>query len=162
MAEMEASPYEAELKALMWLAYIVDAAAEGVLGKGAPAMMYQSGRDAGLSRGVPAVRTDDVELALRTAIAQGEEIWRFEHWNDPGGSGYWMESGGRRSAWFIFTRCPLMGLARAAGTAQGGILCHALHGYIAGCMERSLQTRVDMKINHCGPGACKILLEMRA
>lgn len=162
MAEMEASHYEAELKTLMRLAYIVDAAAEGVLGKGAPAMMYQSGRDAGLTQGAPVLHTDDVEQALRIALVEGEDVWHFEHWKDPGQESYWTDSHDRRSTWFLFTRCPLLGLSRTVGTTPGGILCQALHGYMAGCMERSLSARVDMKINHCGPNACKVLLEMRS
>lgn len=161
MAQMEASRYEAELKTLMRLAFILDAAAEGVLGKGAPAIMYQSGRDAGCSQGQALDRTEDFDEALRTALQEGEEVWQFERWTDPGQEEYWMESDGRRSTWIVFQRCPLMSLGRTVGSNPGGLLCQAVHGYMAGSMESSLGTRVDMKIAHCGPRACKILVEMR-
>ena len=90
MAQMEASRYEAELKTLMRLAFILDAAAEGVLGKGAPAMMYQSGRDAGCSQGQALARTDDFDEALRTALSECDDAWRFERWIDPGQEDNWM------------------------------------------------------------------------
>ena len=161
MAQMEASRYEAELKTLMRLAFILDAAAEGVLGKGAPAMMYQSGRDAGCSQGQALARTDDFEEALHMALADGEDVWRFDRWMDPGQQDNWMESNGRSSTWIVFRRCPLMNLGKTVGSNPGGLLCQAVHGFMAGSMESSLGTRVDMKIAHCGPRACKILVETR-
>ncbi len=155
------APLEAELRTLMRLAYIIDASAEGVLGKGAPAMMYQAGRDAGRAEGCAAERTDDLDDALRGALVEGESVWRFEHWRDPGQEDDWVESNGRRAAWLVFRRCPLMDLTHSVGSAPGGLLCQAIHGYMSGCMEQSLGRRVDMKIVHCGPRACKVLLEMR-
>ena len=158
---MESSRYEAQLKTLMRLAFILDAAAEGVLGKGAPAMMYQSGRDAGCSRGNAVARTDDFEEALSAALADGDDVWRFERWKEPGQEEYWVTGDGRRSTWVVFRRCPLASLGRTVGTNPGGLLCQALHGYVAGSMECALGGRVDMKIAHCGPRACKVLVEMR-
>jgi predicted hydrocarbon binding protein len=159
--DMESPRYEAELRTLMRIAYILDAAADGVLGKGAPAMMYQSGRDAGYDQGGITERTDDPEEALRLSLIEGDEVWGFERWKDPGQESHWMESDGRRATWILFDRCPLMGLSRSVGTSPGGLLCQALHGYMAGSMERILGRRVDMKIAHCGPRACKVMLEMR-
>ncbi|MHB8895821.1 MAG: hypothetical protein ACYC99_11690 [Candidatus Geothermincolia bacterium] len=161
MAGSDAAKYEAEIKTLMRIAYILDASAEGVLGKGAPAMMYQAGRDAGFAEGCRTGRTDDLEQALRSALVEGEDIWQFERWRDPGQESYWIESDDRRSSWLVFRRCPLMNLTRSVGSTPGGLLCQATHGYMSGCMEQSLGTRVDMKIVHCGPRACKVLMEMR-
>ena len=160
MAE-DSARYEAELKMLMRLAYILDVSAEGVLGKGAPAMMYQAGRDAGVRQGPASLSTDDFEQALHAVLEEGEDVWSFERWSDPGQEGEWIESNGRRSTWLVFRRCPLMSLTHTVGSRPGGLLCQASHGYMAGCMERSLGSRVDMRINHCGPRACKVLLEMR-
>jgi predicted hydrocarbon binding protein len=159
--QMESSRSEAELKTLMRLAFIFDAAAESVLGKGAAAMMYQSGRDAGCIQGCRLERAQDIEDALRSVLTEGDEVWQYERWKDPGQEGFWTEARGRRSGWLVFRRCPLMSLTRKVGSNPGGLLCQALHGYMAGCMEKALGQRVDMKINHCGPRACKILLEMR-
>lgn len=94
-------------------------------------------------------------------LTEGDEVWQFERWKDPGQESFWTEADGRRSAWLVFRRCPLMTLTRTVGSNPGGLLCQALHGYIAGCMEKTLGRRVDMKINHCGPRACKVLMEMR-
>lgn len=72
-----------------------------------------------------------------------------------------MEDADRRSTWMVFMRCPLMTLAGRAGSTPGGILCQVVHGYIAGSMEGLLGQRVDMRVGHCGPRACKVLLELR-
>ena len=162
MAESDTAGNEAEVKTLMRLAYILDASAEGVLGKGAPAMMYQAGRDAGCAEGCRSGGTDDLEQALRSVLTEGEDIWLFERWRDPGQEGDWIETDSRRSTWLVFRRCPLMNLTRSVGSTPGGLLCQATHGYMSGCMEQSLGSRVDMKIVHCGPRACKVLLEMRS
>jgi predicted hydrocarbon binding protein len=161
VAQRDAAETEAELRTLMRLAYILDASAEGVLGKGAPAMMYQAGRDAGCAEGCRRGRTDDLEHALRQALSEGEDVWQFERWRDPGQDDDWVESNGRRSTWLVFRRCPLMSLTHTVGSSPGGLLCQATHGYLSGCMEMSLGHRVDMKIDHCGPQACKVIMEMR-
>lgn len=163
MAEPVASRGDAQLKTLMRLSFILDAAGEQVLGKGAPAMMYHAGRDTGRDRrlGTGIVGEDDIEEALALILTEGEEVWRFERWQDPGEEGLWMENGDRRTTWLLFRRCPLMTLAKKAGSKPGGILCQAMHGYVSGSMEDILARRVDIRIGHCGPRACKLLLELR-
>ncbi len=162
MAEPGAARGDAQLKTLMKLSFVLDAAGEGILGKGAPAMMYQAGRDAASAQRDTSARSEDVDEALALVLAEGDEVWLFERWQEPGTEGPWMESGGRQSTWFLFRRCPLIALAKKAGTNQGGILCQALHGYIAGSMENVMGRRVDIKVGHCGPRACKLLLELRS
>ena len=163
MTEPYDSPGDAQLKALMKLSFILDTATEQMLGKGAPAMMYQAGRDAGRDRcaGDGTVGEDDIEGAFALILTEGEEAWLYERWQDPGNDGPWMENGDRRATWLLFRRCPLMTLAGKAGTRPGGILCHAMHGYISGSMVGMLARRVDIRIGHCGPRACKLLLELR-
>lgn len=155
------SSSEAQLKTLMKLSLIFDTAGEVLLGKGAPAMMYQAGRDAGCAKPDTLGRAGDEEEALQLALNEGGEVWQVERWREPGRDGLWIEDGDRRYTWVIFRRCPLMSLARCAGSSLGGMLCQALHGYIAGSMESMLGRRADMKVGHCGPRACKILLELR-
>lgn len=161
MAESDTVRSDAELRTLMRIAYIIDASAEGVLGKGAPAMMYQAGRDAGCREGCRKGRTDDPMEALRRILSEGDDVWRFDTWLEPGRDDEWTESEDRRSTSLVFRRCPLMNLSRNVGSTPGGLLCQATHGYMAGCMEQSLGRRVDMRIIHCGPRACKVQMEMR-
>jgi predicted hydrocarbon binding protein len=161
LAEPGAARSDAQLKTLMKLSFILDTAGEGILGKGAPAMMYQAGRDAGSAQRDTSARSDDVDEALALVLTEGDEVWSFERWQEPGAEGLWMENGDRRSTWLLFRRCPLISLAKKAGTNQGGLLCQALHGYIAGSMEDVMRRRVDIKVGHCGPRACKLLLELR-
>jgi predicted hydrocarbon binding protein len=161
LAEPGAARGDAQLKTLMKLSFILDTAGEGVLGKGAPAMMYQAGRDAGCARHDAIGRSDEIEEALALVLTEGDEIWLFERWQEPGQEGLWMENGNRQYTWLIFRRCPLMTLARKAGTNPGGILCQAMHGYMAGSMENIMGRRVDVKVSHAGPGACKLMLELR-
>lgn len=161
MAEPGAARSDAQLKTLMKLSFILDTAGEGILGKGAPAMMYQAGRDAGSAQRDTSARSDDVDEALALVLTEGDEVWSFERWQEPGAEGLWMENGDRQSTWLLFRRCPLISLAKKAGTNQGGLLCQALHGYIAGSMEDVMGRRVDIKVGHCGPRACKLLLELR-
>ena len=151
----------AHLRALMRVARIIDAAGEGVLGRGAPAIMYQSGRDVGRREGYAARRVPGLDEALAIVLSEGEEAWRFERWRDPGQEGLWMKEGPTRATWLLFRRCPLLTLARDSGSIQGGILCQALHGYIAGSLERIMGHRLEIRIGHCGPRACKILAEMK-
>ena len=158
--EEPAARYDAQLKTLMRLVYILDAAGEGVLGKGAPAMMYQAGRDAGIKARAPGV-SDDLEEAFSMVLTEGEEVWHIERWQDPGQEEPWMDGGNCRSTWIIFRRCPLLSLARHVGSSPGGLLCQALHGFMAGSMERIMKRRVDHRVEHCGPRACKILVEVR-
>lgn len=163
MAEPVVMPGDAQLRTLMKLSFILDSAGERVLGKGAPAMMYQAGRDTGRARrlGDGTVAEDDIEEAIALILTEGDEVWQFESWQDPGSDGPWMQDGDRRAIWLLFRRCPLMTLAKKAGTKPGGILCQAMHGYISGSMESVLGRRVDIRIDHCGPEACKLLLELR-
>jgi predicted hydrocarbon binding protein len=161
VAESDVPLHEAEVRTLMRLAYILDTSAEGVLGKGSAALMYQAGRDAGCAEGCRGGLTDDFEEALRQAMVEGEEVWQFERWRDPGQAEDWIESDSRKSCHLVFRRCPLMGLTRNVGSTPGGLLCQAIHGYMSGCAEQSLGERIDMKIIHCGPRACKVLVEMR-
>lgn len=158
--ELTAQRYKAQLKALMRLAHIMDAAGEGVLGKGAPAMMYQAGRDAGLAEGTARAGISDVHEALAAVLVEGDEVWQVELWQEGGGP-LPAEASGRSDTWVLFRRCPLLALARRAGTRPGGILCQALHGYLSGSMEAIIGRRVDMKVDHCGPRACKVLLELK-
>jgi predicted hydrocarbon binding protein len=163
LAEPVAMPSDAQLRTLMKLSFILDSAGDQVLGKGAPAMMYQAGRDTGRAQhlGDVTITEDDVEKALALILTEGEEVWQFENWQDPGADGPWMQNGERRATWLLFRRCPLMTLAKKAGTKPGGILCQAMHGYISGSMENILARRVDIRVDHCGPRACKLLLELR-
>ena len=149
------------LKALMRIVRILDETGEGVLGKGAPAIMYQSGRDVGRGEGYPAGHVSGLDEAMAMVLYEGEEVWRYERWREPGQEELWMKEGPVRAAWIIFRGCPLLTLARSAGSTQGGLLCQALHGYIAGSLERIMGRRVEIRIGHCGPRACKILLEMK-
>ncbi len=158
--EMETTRQQAQLESLMQLLYILDAAGEGVLGKGAPAMMYQAGRDEGIIQGATDDRTDDIEEALSMVFFGGDDVWRVERWKEPGRDDYWMEDGNVRSRWLIFRMCPLLELSKRSGSTLGGLLCQALHGYTAGSMESIMGCRVEMRVGHCGPGACKVLMEM--
>ncbi len=158
--EIETTREQAQLKSLMHLLYIMDATGEGVLGKGAPAMMYQAGRDEGIIQGATAGRTEDIEEALSMVLSGGDDVWQVERWKEPGRDDYWMEEGNVRSTWLIFRMCPLLELSKRAGSTLGGLLCQALHGYTAGLMESIVGCRVEMRVGHCGPGACKVLLEM--
>jgi predicted hydrocarbon binding protein len=158
--EIEAARQQAQLRTLMRLLSIVDAAGQGVLGKGAPAMMYQAGRDEGLAA-EPSMRTDDFEEALKVVLAEGDEVWHVEKWCDPGQEGEWIEEGDRRARWLLFRRCPLLELAQRVGAKPGGLLCQALHGQMAGSLEGIIGRRVDLRVAHCGPGACKLRVEMR-
>lgn len=160
LTEIETARLQAQLKSLMHLLYILDAAGEGVLGKGAPAMMYQAGRDEGIIQGVTAGRTIDIEEALSMVLSGGNDVWRVERWKEPGRDDFWMKDGNVRSTWLIFRMCPLLELSKRAGSNLGGLLCQALHGYTAGSMESVMGCRVEMRVGHCGPGACKVLLEM--
>lgn len=157
----EAARQQAELKTMMQLLYILDATGERVLGKGAPAMMYQAGRDEGIARGKIAGSATDLDEALSLVLTGGDEVWQVERWKAPGEDSYLIEDGNHKSMWLIFLRCPLLELAHRVGSNPGGLLCQSLHGYMAGSMEKMLGCRVDMRVGHCGPGACKILLEMR-
>lgn len=152
--------HDAQLKTLMRLCYILDAGGEAVLGKGAPAIMYQAGRDAGLSSCHLEGRTADADEALCLVLEEGEDAWQVERWQEPGSGGAGAGQEGRGSAWLVFRRCPLISLASSAGTTPGGMLCQAFHGYVAGSMETILGHRVDMRVGHCGPRACKVLLEL--
>jgi hypothetical protein len=156
--ELSQDRYQAQLRTLMRLAFILDAAGDAVLGKGAPAMMYQAGLDAGRDQSRPAGRPLELEEALGMVLTEGEEVWHVEPWRDAA-AGLDDETNG--SCWFVFRRCPLLSLSRHMGSTPGGLLCQALHGHMAGSMGQMMERRVEMKIVHCGPRACKILVETR-
>lgn len=158
--ELSQDRYRAQLRTLMKLAFILDAAGEAVLGKGAPAMMYQAGLDAGRDQSRAAGKPLDLQDALTMVLTEGDEVWQVEPWRDFSDDPAQEGSEGD-PPWFVFRRCPLLSLSRRMGSTPGGLLCQALHGYMAGSMGRMMEQRVEMKIAHCGPRACKILVETR-
>lgn len=156
--------YRAQMRVLMKLAYVFDVSGGAVLGKGAPAIMYQAGLDAGRNEARIDESAEDLDSALRMVFNEESEVWRIERWVEPGEE----EAGGQEEdgkpgdrEWLIFRQCPLIALARKVGTAPGGVLCQALHGYMAGMIEQILGRRVEIKTAHCGPRACKLLAETR-
>lgn len=155
------SDHEAQLRMLMRLCFMIDTAGEEILGKGAAAMMYQAGKDAGRREVVRGEVADDLEGALERVLPEGEKIWGFKRWKDPGQDDLWVEKDDVRSTWIVFRRCPLLVLARRVGTRPGGMLCQVTHGYMAGMMEDMLGAKVDMKIEHSGPLACKVLVSVK-
>ncbi len=153
--------YGVQLKALMRLVTLLESVGEGVLGKGGPAMMYQAGLDTGKADGAVPGKTDDLDRALAMIGAEwGDGVWRMERWRDPG-EGEWSDRQGRKTTWLLMRSCPILTLGRRTGVTPGGLLCQSLHGYMAGRLGQMMDCRVDLRISHCGPRACKLLLEVK-
>jgi predicted hydrocarbon binding protein len=131
-------------------------AQEDILGRGVLAIMYQNGRDVGLSEGKKLDRADTLASAL-TIIRSSSwgQVWNIELWRDQGQSEDTFEEDGKRCAWLVWRDCPVRQVCLTEGAKQDGAMCRISYGLFAGILSSVMGTKVDIVPVAQGPNACK-------
>ncbi|MDY6795884.1 MAG: hypothetical protein SWK76_11515 [Actinomycetota bacterium] len=148
-----------KLRAVSEALAILDLAGGEVTGKSAPQLMYFAAKDLGAKEAAGYDHTDDIERALNWVFPESRRVWNITLWKDQGEDDYWAMEGEEMSIKLLFEECPVREMCTAAGVRLGGVACQAMHGYAAGMLWQIFGRRVDINIEHSGPGSCLLVLK---
>lgn len=153
--------YQNNISAMMRIMASLSLASGTLIGKGANALMYQTGKDMGKAEGRKLDKTTDLTKALDMLMRAEEGVWQIELWKDEGVADYIFEDDGIKKAYTIFRECPIRQVCLTHGINQDGVICRITHGLFAGMMSEVLSHKVDVHVVHAGPNACKKIVEMK-
>ncbi len=146
---------QAALGALMKVMAALNAQEE-ILGRGVLAIMYQNGRDVGLTEGKKLDCADQLATALQVIRSSPwGQVWTIELWRDQGQAGDVFEDQGKQCSWLVWRECPIRQVCITEGVAQDGAMCRISYGLFAGILSAVLQKKVDIVPVAVGPNACK-------
>ncbi|MGB8646219.1 MAG: hypothetical protein WCF84_13355 [Anaerolineae bacterium] len=156
------SIYQNNLQAMMRIMAKLSLASEGLIGKGANALMYQTGKDMGHIEGKKLDRTTDLGKALEMLTEAEQGVWDIELWKDVGAADYIFEEDGIQKAYVLFRECPMRQVCLTHGIKEDGVSCRITHGLFAGMLSEVMGRKVDLHVVHAGPNACKKIVELKA
>lgn len=160
MAE-DAALYKNNIQALMRIMASLGLASDSLIGTAANALMYQTGKDMGRHEGKKLDKTDDVAKAFEMLMKAEEGVWQMELWKDDGVQDFVFDRDGMKKAHVIFRECPVRQVCLTHGIKMDGVVCRITHGLFAGMMSEVMSKKVDLKVEHAGPNACKKILEFK-
>ena len=155
----EAEILSGRLRALSEALAVLDQAGGEVTGKSAPQLMYFAGKDLGGREAAAYDSTDDIEQALRWVFSGPDEVWKVSLWKNKEDDDFWVYDVEEMSVRLLFEECPVRASCLAAGVGLGGVVCQTVHGYAAGLLEKIFARKVDLHIEHAGPGTCLVVLK---
>ncbi len=153
--------YQNNLQAMMRIMAKLSLASEGLIGKGANALMYQTGKDMGRLEGKKLDRTTDLSKALQMLTEAEQGVWNIELWKDVGAADYVFEEDGVEKAYVLFRECPMRQVCVTHGIKMDGVSCRITHGLFAGMLSEVTGRKVDLHVVHAGPNACKKVVELK-
>lgn len=153
--------YQNNINALLEIMYSLGSASDTLIGKTANVLMYQTGKDMGKIEGKKLDKSEDLAKAIGMLMDAKEGVWRIELWKDKGVADPFFEEGGVRKAHLVFTECPIRQVCMSRGIPQDGVICRITHGLFAGMIGEVLGKKVDLRVEHAGPNACKKTVEIR-
>jgi predicted hydrocarbon binding protein len=157
----DATIYKNNAMALMRIMASLGLASDSLIGNAANALMYQAGKDMGKTEGKKLDKTNDLAKALEMLMHAEEGVWFAELWKDQGQNDFVIQNNGISSACVIFRECPIRQVCLSHGTKMDGVICRITHGLFAGMLGEVMNKKVDLKVEHAGPNACKKILEIR-
>ncbi len=153
--------YKNNVQAFMRIVASLSLASDTLIGPAAKALMYQSGKEMGKAEAKKLDRTDDLLKALAMLDEAERGVWHIEPWADDGASSFIVEQDGSHVAHLIFRECPIRQVCLTHGIAQDGAICRITHGLFAGMMGEIMNKRIEVKVEHAGPNACKKVVEIK-
>ncbi len=157
----EIEVYKNNIQAFMRIVASLSLASDTLIGPAAKALMYQSGKEMGKAEAKKLDRTDDLLKALAMLDDAEHGVWHIEPWADDGATSYIVEQDSSKIARLIFRECPIRQVCLTHGIPQDGALCRITHGLFAGMMGEIMDKRVELKVEHPGPNACKKIVEIK-
>jgi predicted hydrocarbon binding protein len=157
----EIEVYKNNIQTFMRIVASLSLASDTLIGPAAKALMYQSGKEMGKAEGKKLDRTDDLLKALAMLDDAEQGVWQIEPWADDGATSYIAEQDGSKVAHLIFRECPIRQVCLTHGIPQDGALCRITHGLFAGMMGEIMGRKVEVKVEHAGPNACKKIVEIK-
>lgn len=153
--------YRSNIQALMRIMASLSLASDSLIGSAAKALMYQTGKDIGKIEGKKLDHADRLEQALTMLMQAEEGVWQIEPWKDVGVEEYVFDENGVKKAHLVFYECPIRQVCLTHGLAQDGVICRITHGLFAGMIGQVMNKKVDLRVEHAGPNACKKIAEIR-
>ncbi len=153
--------YKNNIQAFMRIVASLALASDTLIGPAAKALMYQSGKEMGKAEAKKLDRTDDLLKALAMLDEAERGVWHIEPWADDGASSFIAEQDGCQIAHLIFRECPIRQVCLTHGIAQDGTICRITHGLFAGMMGEIMNKKIEVKVEHAGPNACKKVVEIK-
>ncbi len=157
----ELALYKNNIQALMRILASLDFASNSLIGTAAKALMYQTGKDIGRLEGKKLDHTDDLGQAMDMLMQAERGVWYIEPWADDGATDYLSHEDGITRARVIFRECPIRQVCLTHGIKQDGVICRITHGLFAGMLGEAMAKRVELKVEHAGPNACKKIVELK-
>ncbi len=158
---LEIDVYKNNIQAFMRIVASLSLASDTLIGPAAKALMYQSGKEMGKVEAKKLDRTDDLLKALAMLDEAERGVWHIEPWVDDGASSFIVEQDGSKIAHLIFRECPIRQVCLTHGVPQDGAICRITHGLFAGMMGEIMSKRIELKVEHAGPNACKKVVEIK-
>lgn len=153
--------YKNNIQALMRIMASLGLASDSLIGTAANALMYQTGKDMGKAEAKKLDKTDDLLKALEMLSAAEEGVWQIEPWKDVGVADYFFQENNVRKAYLVFHECPMRQVCLTHGVKMDGVICRITHGLFAGMLGEVMGKKVDLRVEHAGPNACKKIVEMK-
>ncbi len=157
----ETEVYKNNIQAFMRIVASLSLASDTLIGPAAKALMYQSGKEMGKAEGKKLDRTDDLLKALDMLEEAEHGVWHIEPWTDDGASDFIVNENGSMKAHLIFRECPIRQVCLTHSIAQDGAICRITHGLFAGMIGEVMGKKVELRVEHPGPNACKKVVEIK-
>lgn len=149
----------AEIEMIRDFMAVLERSGTEMIGKAAPNLMYFAGKDYGERFAAAFGAIEDTERAIEKVFPSEEGIWQVLLWKNQGQEDIWQYEVEYVFIDLVFRKCPIRTICLERGIKLGGLLCQSIHGYAAGCLQVIMGRRVDLLLEHAGPGACKVMLK---
>ncbi len=158
---LEIDVFKNNIQAFMRIVASLSLATDTLIGPAAKALMYQSGKEMGKTEAKKMDRTDDLTKAIAMLDEAERGVWHIEPWADDGAPSYIVEQEGAKIAHLIFRECPIRQVCLTHGIAPDGAICRITHGLFAGMIGEIMSKKIELKVEHAGPNACKKIVEIK-
>ena len=152
----EAGPLEGVQGLMVFLASMANGLEE-VLGKGAGAITYRSGRETGLKTDVTAREPEDLLKALDLVWDEMCRLgmrWHFVPYRPEGQPELLAHEDGKTRVQLVFDNCMVRCALFRYGHPQKLSLCLMSHGLFCGLLDKVHGGKSNLEILHAGENAC--------
>ncbi|MCP4228768.1 MAG: hypothetical protein GY771_01285 [bacterium] len=126
-----------------------------IIGRGTGGVLYQAGKDVGITDGKCRDRTDDIVTAVDLIKRASRDVWNVEVWTDADKDDVVFKEEEYNKIHAIFRECPIRQVCISQGIEMDGGMCKLAYGYYAGLLSSILEKKVNLKTIEAGPNSCK-------